>query len=122
DDLDAALFRVDLVHGADEVFERAIDDTHRLAGDVSDTNARLLHAHGAQDVVHLIVRKRDGTRARRDEAGDAGGVPDHMPGFIGIGVAFLELDRLDEDVAGIELALHGAALAITDLDLVFGGD
>ena len=44
-----------------------------------------------------------------------------MPEVIGLGVALLQRDRLDEHVAGVQLALDGAALALADLDLVFGG-
>src|SRR3990170_1734485 len=65
--LHLALLQVEVVHLADEVLERAIDDAHTLADGEADLYPRLLYAHLPQDTPHFLVLQRNGARAGADE-------------------------------------------------------
>ena len=121
EDLQLVALRVDLVHGPDELRERAVRDTHALALRERDPELGRLDAHVPEDLLDLGLVERDrlaahpGDVAAADEARDARGVADDEPG---LGVQ----DHLDQHVARVHLLLDGVPLALPDLDLVLHRD
>src|SRR4030042_2203054 len=109
--LHASLFPVDLVHLAVEVLERAVGDFHALTDLHIHLVLRFLHAHAAQQVVHLESRERRRHGASTDESGDVRGVADHVPRIV-------VHDHFHEHVAGVDLLFHDLALAAFDADLL----
>src|SRR4029453_9436993 len=93
--LDLALLQVDLVHQADKVHERTIDDADALTLDEADTDARLLRLHLTQDALDLAFVQRDGAHAGADEAGDAGRVAHDKPGAARFRVVLLQRAHVD---------------------------
>src|SRR5438105_3194215 len=83
--LQLALVDVDLVDRAVEVGERPADDPHDVAFLELEAELRLhlLLRHG-EDLLDLPLGKRRGLGAgsARDEPGDAGGVPNDVPGVV----------------------------------------
>src|SRR5215218_3702962 len=121
EDLQLVALRIDLVHGADELRERAVGDAHALALRERDPELGRLHAHVPEDLLDLGLVQRDGLAAHpgdvaaADERGDARRVADDEPG---LGVE----DHLDQHVARVHLLLDGMPLALADLDLVLHRD
>src|SRR5581483_4135383 len=127
EDTHLPLLHVYLVDDADEVLERPVDDAHGLAHLEANFDPRLLRAHLAQDGANLRLVQRRRVGAGADEAGDPGGVAHHLPGavstiaLLGADVLIVvagEIDHLHQDVAGEDLLLHRAPLAVADFDLV----
>src|ERR1700678_3014775 len=107
--------RVDLVHGRRERRERAVHNGNRLARLVF--RGRLLgggRPRGEQRG-HLAQRQRRRLARQADEAGDAGGVPDHGPRLVG------QLHP-DQDVTRQHLLVDDLLLAALDLGHQVSGD
>src|SRR2546430_13795320 len=103
-----ALLRVDLVDLAEEVREGSVHHPDALAQLELDPDLRLL-LDLLQDRAQLVLVQGHRLVAGADEAGDAGRVPDDVPGLVGH-------DHLDQDVAGEDPLLDVPALAVLDLD------
>src|SRR5918996_5676408 len=113
--LDLVPLGVDLVHGADELGERAVLDADALALGVLDLELRRLDPHLLEDLLDLGLLERQRPVARADEARDARRVAHDVP-------ALVAHDHLDQHVAGEDLAVHRLALAVLDLDLLLHRD
>src|SRR5258708_2810647 len=114
EDLHLVALGVHLVHDAVEIGERPVGDPDGLALGERDLVLRGVELDLAEDRLDLLVGERRRRGAHADEARDAGRVAHDVPGV----VPHL---HLDEDVPGIDLALHRVALAVLDLDLLLGG-
>src|SRR5215831_10287346 len=114
-DSNLAFFRIDVVDHANEVGERAIDHFDALALGEADLDLGRLLADLLEDLFDLVVLQWRRASGRTDEARDAGRIAHHVPGIVVHG-------HFDHDVAGVDLLLHRAALAVFDFDLLFGGD
>src|SRR3972149_7565190 len=125
-----ALLCVNLVDGAYEVDEGAVDDAYALAQLEADLDAGLLGAHLAEDAAHLGLFQRRRCGAGTHETGHSRCVADHGPGIAGAGfllgrrakVFLAHLDHLHKHVAREYLARNGAAKSVADLYLIDGGD
>src|SRR5205823_6338963 len=83
EDANLALLAVDGVHDAKEIGEGTVHDFDPLALLVADPDARRLHLHAAKDAADFRIFQGAGMVADADEAGDAGGVADDVPGLVG---------------------------------------
>src|SRR5213592_147940 len=110
-DLHPAALGIHVFDNALEVDERPVDDPHLVAALEHRLRLGLLGPgfHLPHDVVDLLLRERDGLRARADEPGDLGRRAHQVPRVVG------QL-HLDEDVPGEELLLGLALLLVPDLD------
>src|SRR4030042_1675488 len=112
-----ALVGVDVVHGADEVSERAVYNAGALPDLEADLDAGLLRAHLAEDGVYLRLIERCGHGSGAHEAGHPRRVANHGPCLAGAAlilvgrgwVVLAHLDHLDQHVPGEDLAGNGAA-------------
>src|SRR2546428_8308152 len=111
DDLHPAALRIHVLDDALEVHERPVDDPHLVAPLEHRLRLGLLGAglHLPHDVVDLLLRERNGPRARADEPGDLGRRAHEVPRVVG------QL-HLDEHIPGEELLLGLALLLVTHLD------
>src|SRR5919106_626334 len=116
-DLHPPALRVDVLHDALEVHERAVDHAHLVASLEDRLRLRLLRAglHVAHDLVDLVGRQRHRSGPGAHESGDLGRGAHQVPGLVG------QL-HLDEHVAREELLLGLALLLVADLDHLLGGD
>src|SRR5437667_9220392 len=110
-DLHPAALGIHVFDDALEVDEGPIDDAHLVAPLEYRLRLGLLRTglHLPHDVVDLLLRERDGLRARADKPGDLGRRAHEMPGVVG------QL-HLDEDVPGEELLFGLALLLVANLD------
>src|SRR5579872_617684 len=109
----AFLLRVDLVHGAGEIEERPGRDLDAIAALEVDHQLRRLDAHLLEDRLDFFFGQRQRLLAgarRADESRHTLRVAHDIPRRIG------HL-HLDEHVAGIDLLLDFAPLAVFELDL-----
>src|SRR5688572_28818424 len=113
--LDLVLLRVDLVDRADELGERTVLDANALTLLVLDLELRRLDPHLLEDLLDLCLVEGQRSVPGADEARHARGVPHHVP-------ALVAHRHLHQHVAGKDLAIHGLALAVADLDLLLHRD
>src|SRR5688572_24095209 len=108
--LQLAALGIEVVDGALEIDEGALDDPHLVPLLEGGLELGLLGTllHLPQDGLDLFRRQRDGLGARPDEPRDLGRRPHQVPGVIG------HL-HLDEQVPGKELLLRLDLLALADL-------
>src|SRR5690606_37048616 len=115
-DAHLALLVIDVLDVAVEVGEGALFDADHFAHFEQHLWTRFFHArlHLGEDLFHFLFGNGRGAVARAtEEAGDAGGVLDQVPGFVG------QL-HLDQDVTRENAALADGLLAALDLDDLFG--
>src|SRR5919201_5525041 len=112
--LELVALRHHLIHDAQELREGSVDDLDVFALLKGHGNRRLfLRRHvELEDAAHLALLQRDRLGARGDETGHTGSVAHDVPGLV-------VHDHLHQHIAGKDLALHGVALAMLDLDLIF---
>src|SRR5580765_6460791 len=131
EDVQLLVHRVDVADRRRQGGERTVHDRDRFADLVVDGDLRLVAGArtglarlgqllgaldlGREDLHDLVQGQRGRTRGRPDETGDARGVADRSPRVVG-------QVHPDEDVAREDLALHLLALAVLDLDDLFGRD
>src|SRR5215207_3634112 len=113
--LELLLVGVDLGDRAGQLGERAGGDGDGLADLPLDPRLELLDRLGLEDLGHFLLGQRGRLGPRADEAGHAGGVPDHVPGVV------VQV-HADQQVAGEDLAGDDLLLAALDLHDVFHGD
>src|SRR5207302_10715346 len=104
-----------LVDETAEIHERTGVDPNRGALLVGNPELRGLIAQLSQDGLDLAVLEGQRLAAGPHKSSDPGRVPDDVPGVV-------VHDHLHEHVAGEDLFLRDAALAVLDLDLVLGGN
>src|SRR5215218_4047088 len=114
-DLELLLVGVDLGDRAGQLGERAGGDGDGLADLPLDLRLELLDRLGFEDLGHFLLGQRGRLGPGADEAGHAGGVPDHVPGVV------VQV-HADQQVAGEDLARDDLLLAALDLHDVFHGD
>src|SRR5690606_17111526 len=112
--LQLALFRVDVVDDAHEAFEGPGTNFNTLTHVEVNLGPGMLHAHLLPDVFDLFGQEGKAAAAGSDDPRHARGVAHHVPRRVG------QL-HLDQDVAGETLLLNDALLAVLGLDVLFHG-
>src|SRR6266849_10275746 len=114
---DLVPIHIDVADRADELRERPIDDTHTLAfreADFSLWLVRLL-CDLFQDCLDLVFLERDRPGTRANKASHTRGITHNVP-------CFVAHNHLHQHIAGEDLTLYCAPLALLDLYFFFHGD
>src|SRR5919106_2709078 len=115
-----ALFQVDLVNAANEVYEWPVYDAHALAYDEANADSRFLGLHLPQDALDLALVQWHWPHTRSNEPCNSRCVAYDEPGPARLRIVLDQAGHFDEDVAGEDLARDSPAHAAVHLDLVNG--